>query len=97
MTKIDIKKPSGEIVNVELISFFEVININKKYLFYTLNEIVENDLIKMYVTEVVDTHEGINVGQKMTDEEWNNLKSIMKTLLTSGTDPNIRYLEIEGV
>ena len=97
MNKIDIKKSTGETLNVDLICFFEVIDVNKKYLFYTQNEVVENDLMKMYVAEVIDTTDGINVGQKMTDEEWTNLKAIMKAILTGSTDTNIKYLEIEGV
>ena len=97
MKKIDVKKHSGEIINVEVICYFEVVNLNKKYLFYTLNETVENDLVKMYVAEAIDVNNAINIGQKMTDEEWTNLKSIMKSILTGGTDENIKYLEIEGV
>lgn len=97
MDKIDIKDPTGEIVTADLICYFEVININKRYVFYTLNERVENNLMKMYVAEVAQINSPISMEQKMTDEEWNNLKSIMKTILTGGNDENIKYLEIEGV
>ena len=93
---IDIKKSDGTIINVELISLFQVINLNKKYVFYTMNETVENDLLKMYVAEVVDNAEGIVVGQKMTDEEWTNLKTIMKSILTGSQDENIKYIDVEG-
>jgi len=93
---IDIKKADGSVINVELISYFQLLNVNKKYMFYTMNEVVENDLKKMYVAEVIDETGGVTVGQKMTDEEWTNLKSVMKAILTSGQDPNVQYLNAEG-
>lgn len=96
MNKVEIKLPSGEIVNVELISYFEVVDSSKKYLFYTKNETVENNLIKMYVSEVISESNTINVAEKMTDQEWTNLKNIMKSILTGGNNVNIRYLEVGG-
>ena len=96
MGMIDLKKSDGNVINVEMISFFEVVNLKKKYIFYTMNETVENDLKKMYVAEVVDTAAGVTVGPKMTDEEWTNLKSIMKSILTGTQDPNVQYLNVEG-
>ena len=93
---IDVKKSDGTVINVELISYFNLASINKKYLFYTMNEVVENDLKKMYVAEVVDTEGGVTVGQKMTDDEWTNLKGVMKSILTGSRDPNVQYLNIEG-
>jgi len=81
--------------NVELISFFEVINTGKKYLFYTLNEKVENGLVKMYAASVNNYENGFILDENMTDEEWANLKTIMKTILTSGTDSNIKYLSVD--
>ena len=36
-TNIELKKANGEIIKVELISYFEHIPTSKKYIFYTLN------------------------------------------------------------
>jgi len=96
MDKLEIRKSSGEAVNAELISFFELTDINKKYIFYTMNEIVETDLVKMYVAEALIDEQGLKIGPKMTEEEWVNLKSIMKSILTGNRDPRVKYLEIEG-
>ena len=93
---IDVTKSDGTVINVELISYFLLASVNKKYIFYTMNEVVENDLKKMYVAEVVDTAAGVTVGQKMTDDEWTNLKSVMKSILTGTQDPNVQYLTVEG-
>lgn len=92
-TSIELKKSNGEIVKAELISYFELLNVQKKYVFYTLNEVVENGLVKMYVSEVADN--GGVLSQGMTDDEWATLKSIMKSMLTGNENPNIKYLNWE--
>ena len=86
---------NGTNQEVELISYFELVNSSKKYLFYTLNEKVENNLVKMYAS-IVDSVNGktFTLGQDMSDEEWNSLKAIMKTILTGGNDTNIKYLTV---
>ncbi len=94
MNNIEIRLPSNEVITVELISYFEIINSGKKYLFYTKNEVVENNLIKMYVTEVIPEGNIMNVTEKMSEEEWTSLKNIMKSILTSNNNDNIRYLEM---
>ncbi|MDD2208142.1 MAG: hypothetical protein PHG03_00025 [Bacilli bacterium] len=94
MEYIDIKLPSGEVINVELISYFKIISTGKNYLFYTKNEVVENNLIKMYVTEIIPAGTVFNVSDKMSDEEWTGLKNIMKSILTGSNNEDIIYLEI---
>ena len=93
LNKVKVQDPSGVSLEVELISFFEVISTGKKYIFYTLNERVENDLVKMYVGEIT---EGTTLGDKMSEEDWTSLKQIMKAILTGSDDSDIRYLRYEG-
>ena len=87
-TNIELKKANGETIKVELISYFEHIPTSKKYIFYTLNEKVENELVKMYVSEVSDN---ATLSDKMTDEEWTNIKEIMKSILTANNNDKIKY------
>ncbi len=96
MDNVKIKLPNGEIINAELISYFELLDIGKKYIFYTKNETVENNLIKMYVSEVLSQDNIVNISEKMSEEEWTNLKNIMKSILTGGNNSKIKYLEIGG-
>lgn len=91
---IVINKLNGEALNVELVSFFELVNTGKKYLFYTMNETAQNGLIKMYVGEVLPND--TTISPEMTDEEWNMLKNLMRSMLTGNTDPNIKYLKWEA-
>ena len=92
-TNIELKKANGEIIKVELISYFEHIPTSKKYIFYTLNEKVENELVKMYVSEVSDN---ATLSDKMTDEEWTNIKGIMKSILTANNNDKIKYITWEA-
>lgn len=85
----------GVTQNVELISYFEIISTGKKYLLYTLNEKVENGLVKIYAATATNEGRTFSLQEDMTDEEWTNLKTIMKTILTDGHDSNIRYITID--
>lgn len=88
-TSIELKKGNGEIIKGELISYFEYVPTGKKYVFFTKNEKVDNELIKMYVSEVNNKE---SLSDQMTDEEWTNIKGVMKSILTGNTDTNIKYL-----
>ena len=74
------------VINILMIS-------NQLYIFYTLNEKVENELVKMYVSEVSDN---ATLSDKMTDEEWTNIKGIMKSILTANNNDKIKYLTWEA-
>ncbi len=87
---VELKNDLGEVFKAELISYFEVTNIGKRYVFYSLNETVENGLIKMYVSEV--NLDGIIISSEMGNEEWANVKSIMKSMLKEESNDNIKYL-----
>ncbi len=93
-TSIELKKINGEIVKAELISYFELVSTGKKYIFYTMNETIENGLVKMYVSEI--SNDSNTLTGQMSDEEWTSLKSIMKSMLTGNENPNINYLKWEA-
>ena len=86
---------NGVTQSVELISYFELVNTGKKYLFYTLNEKVENGLVKMYAASAINEGKTFTLQAEMTDDEWNNLKMIMKTILTGGNDTNVKYIYLD--
>ena len=92
-TKVKLQRVNGEIIEADIISYFELQNTGKRYVFYTLNEIVESDLVKMYVSEVGNAN---MLAQTMTDEDWTTLKSIMKSILTGHENPNVKYLKWEA-
>lgn len=85
---------NGVTQSVELISFFEIVSTGKKYLFYTLNEKVENGLVKMYAASATNVGSTFTLENDMSDDEWNSLKVVMKTILTGGQDVNVKYLTV---
>ena len=48
----------------------------------------------MYAACATNIGKTFTVQDSMTDEEWTNLKSIMKTILTAGKDPSIKYIYV---
>ena len=68
ITVIDIR---GNGVLAEGISYIKLNSTGKQYVLYTLNETVENDLIKMYVAE---TGPSVGVAGSIPDSDWNNLR-----------------------
>lgn len=86
---------NGVTQNVELISYFELINTGKKYLLYTMNEKVENGLVKMYAACAMNEGKTFTILEKMSREEWTMLKSFMKTILTGGEDSNVKYIYVD--
>ena len=89
---VSLTKQNGEKIQAEIISYFEIVETQKRYLFYTLNEAVENGLVKMYVSEVSDS---MNVTDNITDDEWNKIKVVMKSILTNSNSVEIKYLKWE--
>lgn len=71
-------KEDGIRTNAEVLSKIKL-NTND-YIAYTFNEINENEMIKIYVTGIIEEN-GMYSYKEINDEgEWNNLKEILKTL-----------------
>ena len=46
----------------------------------------------MYVSEVSSD---MNISSNISDEEWNTIKSVMKSILTNSNNVEIKYLNWE--
>ncbi len=71
---IQILNKNGDVMSVEGIANVAIADLNKKYLFYTLNEKVDNDLTKIYIAEASDVQGAAN---PINDEEWDNIRKKM--------------------
>ncbi len=69
-----------------ILSKFRLAN-NNDYIVYSLNELNEEGMIKIYVSGLVSENGVYSSKEIVTDEEWNNLKSILKTLAKSEEEP----------
>lgn len=68
------------------LSKFKLSN-NQDYLTYTYDEINDDGMIKIYVTGIVSDNGNYSYKEITTDDEWNNIKTILKTLAKSEEDP----------
>lgn len=69
---------NNQSITIDLICYFS--SNNKKYIFYSKNETVQDGLIKMYVSE-----ENTGSSNEITQDEWNNLKKVMQGIITGNT------------
>ncbi len=77
-----------------ILSKFRLAN-NNDYIVYSLNEINDEGMIKIYVTGLVSEGGIYSSREIVTDEEWNNLKSILKTLAKSEEEPFSESIKLE--
>ncbi len=94
--KINLTKENGEVTEVDLISYFELKSNRKRYMFFTKNEIVEEGYAKLYVSEVEVEGLDYRLKRVMSEDDWTNIKGIMRKILTNQAATEIKYLDPEG-
>ena len=62
---------------------FSIKKYNKNYILYTLNEVDENDMIKIYASELIEKDNMYSLGVIESDEEWAAVKEVMKEMAKS--------------
>lgn len=95
MNNVTIIDKNGNGILAEGVSYITIANetASKNYIFYTLNETVENGLTKIYIAEVTD---GGPSEVKIADEEWANIKKIMVSILHAEEVPNVSFNKLDG-
>lgn len=88
--KVYIVDKNGNQIIAEGISYITLKGdgFSNDYLFYTLNELVNGDLNKVYVAKVSEVDKIIN------DEEWNNVKRVMLAIVHGETVEGMSYNSI---
>lgn len=89
---VQIVNKNGDTMQVEAISYIALQN-GKNYLFYTLNEKVDNDMTKIYIAESTPNAEEAN---PIDAETWDDLKRKMTKLSHKEEVPDITFLNITG-
>lgn len=93
--KINVTKMDGTIVNADIICFIENNNTKKRYLYYTLNEIVgagAGSTVKIYVSKVKQDNPALDT--PITEEDWDTLKKYMGDSLKGVSNPEVKYLPL---
>lgn len=100
MNNINILNANNESINAEVIRYFSVENNN--YLIYSLNEVDEQQYIKLYITKI-SNETGINMGVSVADEvEWESVKDAIKMIIKSNNDGNpinndLEFSALDGI
>ena len=79
-TKIIVLDETGNEKEAEILSAFSIKKYNKNYILYTLNEVDENDMIKIYASELIEKDNMYSLGVIESDEEWAAVKEVMKEI-----------------
>lgn len=74
---------SGNEKEAEILSAFTVKKFNKNYILYTLNEVDENEMVKIYASELIEKDNMYSLGAIESDEEWTAVKEVMKEVAKS--------------
>ena len=74
---------SGNEKEAEILSAFTVKKFNKNYILYTLNEVDENEMVKIYASELIEKDNMYSLGAIESDEEWAAVKEVMKEIAKS--------------
>lgn len=85
---VQILNKNGDMMSVEGIAHIHIPASNKKYLFYTLNEKVDNDLTKIYIAE--EKEDGTS--SAINDEEWDDIRKKMVRISHKEELTDINYL-----
>ena len=93
--KINLTKTNGTTIEVDTICFIEDTTNSKRYIYYTLNELVgtgPSSTVKIYVGKV--RQNDANLDAPITDEEWGKLKGYMGNALKDAPLENVKYLPL---
>ena len=95
MNNVTIIDKNGNGILAEGVAYITIASetASKNYVFYTLNEIVENGLTKIYIAE--DVGEGPK-DVKIADEEWADIKKTMVSILHAEALPNVTFNKMDG-
>ena len=74
---------SGNEKEAEILSAFTIKKCNKNYILYTLNEVDENEMVKIYASELIEKDNMYSLGAISSDEEWASVKEVMKDIAKS--------------
>ena len=91
---VQVINKNGDTIYAEGIAYMNIKSTGKKYLFYTLNEKVDNDLTKIYIAEL-----GSAVGQAgaINQMEWEDLRNKMLSISRKQPVEDIEYMSMTGI
>jgi len=93
--KVNIKRIDGSTIAADLVCFIENTTTNKRYLYYTLNEVVgtgDSSTVKIYVSKIQQNNPTLDT--PISEEDWNKLKGYMGDTLKGNNNPEVKYVPL---
>lgn len=91
---VQVINKNGDGIFAEGIAHIEIPSTSKKYIFYTLNEKVDNDLTKIYISE---TNPDMKVENPISDLEWDDLRKKMIKISHKEEVDDVVFLKMNDV
>jgi hypothetical protein len=92
MDKVSLLNVNNAMVDVNVVRFFSL--NNNKYLIYSMNEIDEQNYVKLYAVKISDN--GNFVSSNIVDEnEWNAVKEMIKTIIKENKEGNLNIEDLD--
>jgi len=99
---ISVQNPSGDLLNAALVCSFSVKTINREFVVYSLNEKLDNNLIQIYVSSIINEKNSWRLVGATPSEfkvAANTLKSIIRdasSVPSLQTDDDYHLLDLTG-
>ena len=82
---MSIVQEDGSIDEVEILVTFEFTDTKQGYVIYTKNEVDEKGNVTVYAASIIENNGGqAKLGGIDTDDEWNRIKEVLKSLSKEG-------------
>lgn len=81
--KISIVDKNGVRKEATILLYFRLTKYDKEYVVYTCGEVDNNNLETIYTSTVLRHDGGLQLGDIATEEEWIDIKSVMKSVIRS--------------
>ncbi len=96
--KINLTKADGNTIQVDVICVMDNTESGKRYLYYTLNEMVgegANSTVKIYTSKIKQDNPSLD--EPITAMEWEMLKNNMGDALRGNTSPTVKYIPLNEI
>ncbi len=84
--KIIVLAEDGTEKEAEVLTVFNMKSTGKDYILYTLNEVDENDMVRIYASILVEKDGTYSFEIIESDDEWILVKDVMKQMAKAGQE-----------
>lgn len=84
--KLIVVDENGTETEAEVLTIFTLKETNLDYVLYTLNEVDENSMVKIYASRLIENGESYSFEAIESDEEWAKVKEVMKQIAKTGQE-----------